>query len=522
MGVFSSFGENHLREPQEDAPLAERPQSARDRVFFAVYALAVALSISVWFVAVRAPLWLDETGTYWGINAGFPGIWSRQFQTLSSTEYAYLLWASTKLIGTSEIALRIPSILAMLGAVYLLYRAARELFSRDCAILAALIFSINPIVAFAAIDVRPYAFAALATNATILILFRLRRNSSNWLAALFGLSAACIVWFHFLFIVILPALVLCFFVLKVGDHKVVWKQFGVALATFAVAFLPVVPLMMFLLRSSLTHVSEPAPTLLLLAWTLAPGWLLPCLCGTGFAAFLISALARRRDLENPYRGGPILLCASLALIPVLILYGVSAATSVHIHATRYLLIAVPGISLCWAMLVSALRPRALQLLFCVALVIITAWLSYNSPRLRQHLYSYKYALEAAEQSASADDATVLLCSDFPESNYVEMPLGSAKESKFFAPLSYYKLSVPVVPLPRDLNEEAIRVSSRFLKEAASKHERFLAVAHQHSYKTLVWLTQSAVTNYSVRELGTFDDIKVLEFIPRALVVPRRD
>lgn len=523
MEFFSSSRENQFNDSQENDRSAGRPRSARDGAFFAVYALAVALSISAWFVAVRAPLWLDETGTYWQINGGFQQIWPRQFMTLSSPEYAYLLWVSTKLIGTSEITLRIPSILAMLGAVYLLYRAARELFSRDCAILAALIFCIDPIVAIAAIDSRPYAFAALATNATILILFRLRRDTSNWLAALFGLSAACIVWFHFLFIVILPALALCFFVLKTGTRKAAWRQFGVALATFAVAFLPVIPLMMFLLRSSQTHVSEPAPTLLRLAWTLAPGWSLPCLCGTGFAAFLVYALGQRhRDIKNPYRGEPILLCASLALIPVLILYGVSAVTPIHMNASRYLLIAVPGISLCWAMLVSALRPRALQLLFCVALAIITVWLSYNAPRSRQHLYSYKYALEAAEQSASGDDAPVLICSDFPESNYVEMPLDSAKESKFFAPLSYYKLSVPVVPLPRDLNGEAIRVSSLFLKEAASKHERFLAVAHRHSYKTLGWLTQSAAVNYSVRELGTFDEIKVLEFIPRPPIVSRRD
>src|ERR1035438_3582152 len=222
MEVVSSISEGRIENPQKKSALLRHLRFSRDLVVYAIYALAITASISMWFIALRAPLWVDETGGYWQIVAGFSEIWPRQFLTLSSPEYSYLLWLSTKLIGTSEIALRIPSILAMLGAVYLLYRAARELFSRDCAILAALIFSINPIVAFAAIDVRPYAFAALATNATILILFRLRRNTSNWLAALFGLSAACIVWFHFLFIVILPALALCFFVLKVGDHKVVW------------------------------------------------------------------------------------------------------------------------------------------------------------------------------------------------------------------------------------------------------------------------------------------------------------
>jgi len=512
---FSSIGENQFKESQVNDRSAACPKSVRDRVFFAIYALAAALSVSVWFLAIRSPLWVDEAATYWQINAGFSEIWPRQFLTFSSPEYGYILWLSSKLFGTSEFALRIPSILAMLVAGYLLYRAARELFSRDCAILATIIFCVDPIVVFAANDVRPYAFAVLSANAAILILFRLRRSSSNWLAALFGLSAACIILFHFLFIVILPALGLCFFVLKMGDRKVAWRQFGAALATFALAILPVLPLTISLFHNANSHVSEPAPTLLRLAWTLAPEWLLPCLCGTGFAAFLVSALApQRRDLRRQYESTPILLCAYLALIPVLILYGVSAVTSFHMNTPRYLLIAVPGISLCWAVLVDAFRPRSIRLLFCVAFVMITAFFSFSSPLSRRHQVSYKYALEAAERSASVDGAPVLICSNFPESNYVEMPLDSAKESKFFAPLSYYKLSVPVVPLPEDLNGEAIRVGSRFLKEAASKRERFLAVAYQTSYRTLDWLTQSAAATYTVRELGTFDDTKVLEFIPR--------
>jgi hypothetical protein len=95
-----------------------------------------------------------------------------------------------------------------------------------------------------------------------------------------------------------------------------------------------------------------------------------------------------------------------------------------------------------------------------------------------------------------------------------MPLETAKDSVFFMPLSYYKLSVPVVPLPRALNGEARRVGSQFLQGATQKHERFLALAFQPSYETLIWLAQNAATRYSVRELGTFDGIKVLEFAPR--------
>ncbi len=492
-------------------------RSIQDYVFSAIYFLALVASISMWFIAVRAPLWLDETGSYWQISAGFLGIWPRQLVSLSFPAYSYILWFSTKIIGASEIALRIPSIFAMLGAVYLLYLAARELFDREISLIAAIIFCLHPIVIFASIDVRPYAFAVLTTNAAILILLRLRRNDSNGLAALFGLLAAWIVWFHFLFATILPALVLCFFIVKIGDRKALWRQFRVAFAVFLLAFLPVIPGLVSISRTSKSHVFELAPNLADLVWTLAPGYLLLIF---GMTALVVAVIAQS-DQQIHFQRWQILLCASLAFLPILILYGVSAETSIHCFVARHRVVAAPGIALCWALILSPFRFRAVRLLFCVALMATTAYQYYSSPSSGQHGYTWKYALEAAEKNASADNAPVLICSDYPEADYVEMPLNSAKNSPFFTPLSYYRLSVPVVPLPRALNDEAMRVGSRFLQEAATKHERFLALAYQPSYRTLDWLAQSAAATHTVRKLGVFDDIEVLEFVPRTEAVASR-
>jgi hypothetical protein len=69
--------------------------------------------------------------SYWQINAGFGQIWPRQFPSFCFPAYTYILWLSTKIIGTSEIALKIPSLLAMLGQPICCICAARELFERD-------------------------------------------------------------------------------------------------------------------------------------------------------------------------------------------------------------------------------------------------------------------------------------------------------------------------------------------------------------------------------------------------------
>ena len=130
----------------------ERPTAILARL---VYPASLLASLSIWLLAVRAPLWLDETLSYWQVSGGFGKIWSRSAQMPSSIGYLYTLWAAKSILGSQEIALKIPSMLAMLGAAYFLFRIARELFDREIAFLACIFFCTHPQVVFAATDARP-------------------------------------------------------------------------------------------------------------------------------------------------------------------------------------------------------------------------------------------------------------------------------------------------------------------------------------------------------------------------------
>ncbi len=489
-----------------------------DRAAYAIYALALAASIALWFLAIRAPLDLDETGSYWQISAGLAKIWPRQFFFPSSLAYSYLLWFWTRLFGTSEIVLRIPSVLAMLGAVYLLYRSAREMFDSESALFAAVVFSLHPLIHFASIDIRPYAFAALAINAAIFILLRLRRNDSNWLAALFGLAAACVVWFQYLFAVILPVLVVCFFATKLSSRRTAWRQFGVALAVFAVAFLPTVPELRFLFHTSKTHVLAPWPVMDVLVLLLAPALMAPVyLCFELIVLLANKFSTPQRDLLRHLDRPQTLLCAALGLAPVLILLGVSLSTPVPVFIPRYSLVSVAGVALFWGLIFGRFRSRLIRLLLCISVVAMFGLLELSSPSSRLHDVQgpWKYALEAVERNASSAHAPVVMCSGFIESDFMQMPVGSAKTSALFAPLSYYPLSVPVVPLPMNLNRETVRVGSAFLAQAAKKKERFLALAYSGSFDTLHWLQQKASAAYTFRQLRAPGGFEILEFLPRS-------
>jgi hypothetical protein len=493
---------------QTEAPQRQLPGGLPGAVQSAIYALTLALALSTWFIEIRAPLWLDETVSMFLIKGGWAGILSRQVWP-DAPAYSCLLWLWTRVMGTGELMLRISSVLPMLAAVYLLYRAARELFDQDVAFVAAIVFCLHPIIIFAAIDVRPYAFAALTINATILTLVHLRHNNSNWLAALFGLLAASIVEFQLLFAAILPALAVCFIASKVGDRKTLWRQLSIALAVFALAFLPAIPRLQYMMHTSGTHVFSEAPRLLQLVSTITVRGLVIVL-----VVFLLVATARRSlDLRNHADPWTVSLCTSLALVPILILYGLSVGTSIHVFVPRYRLVAVPGIALCWALVVSWINSRALRMFFCTALVVVAACVCFTAASFHRHMYSWKDALAFAEKNASVDNAPVLICSDLPEADHMRMPVGPAiEESGILPPLSYYKLTVPVAPLPRALNEEAIRAGTVFLQQEAQR--RFLAMAFRESYGTLNWLTNAAAASHTVHELGVFDGVKVLEFVPR--------
>lgn len=503
---------------------AHTPATTRAN-YLALYLLALLASISIWFLAIRAPLWLDETGTYWMISGGLHRIWAYRILDLIFPTYSYLLWAWTRIFGHSVVVLRSFSILAMLGAASLLYLAARRLFNRETALIAAFLFCLHPITIYEAVDVRPYAFVALAASLSIWLLLRLRHSRSLTLAALFGISVALPIWFHTLAATFAPAMLVAFFLVKSGSRRDLWRQLAVSLAAFTVAFLPLIPGILYLLHTGKSHVFEPPPTLYSLFWTLAPGGLPFVYSVFATVALIVVALKPRNATPAPRPAEPfpptrsLLICATIGLIPVLILYGVSATTSIHTFVSRHRMDAIPGIALLSAWLVSRFRPSVLRPLFCLALAALTLNAYWNSPLARDHNYTWKYALQSVETQAAPTHSPVLICSDYPEADYARLPPGPANNSRFLAQLSYYKLTVPAYVLPRSLTPAALRIGSRFLQSAAEARHSFFALGHDASYPVLDWLSTQAAANFTVHKIGIYDGVKVLEFTPRPAPEP---
>jgi 4-amino-4-deoxy-L-arabinose transferase-like glycosyltransferase len=501
-----------------EAKVTSRPNY--DRWLATAYGFALLVCISLWLLAVRAPLWTDETLSYWQIAGGFKEIWARSIQGNSFAAYAYILWFTKTVFGDKEIVLRIPSILAMVAAVYVFYKCARELFDWDVALIAAMVFTLPRGIAFAAIDVRPYPFALLVTNLTILLFLCWMKTHSTRDAALFGVAAAGIFYFHYLFASILLALAVYYVLTRFSHLRNDSPQIAVVLGCFALFLLPVLPRLKYIYQTRTMHSFAPAPQW---TWIFVPPlqwsgiWegLNP---GTGqlliVAGILLLAVVAHR-LVRPYREvlGKLLLCVSLALVPIFVLYAISVNTSVHVFIPRYLLVAVPGTALCWGWLCSIIDSRALRSFFCIAFVGLGAFQSYTSPLARWHEASWKEALAIADANAAADGAPVLMCSPLVEADFLPMPPVPV-ESVLYSPLSYYKVNARIVPLPRSLTDEAQRQVKQFLLKAAMERSRFVVLAPRGPSQAILDFTAYYSHNaYTTRLLGLFEDIWVVEFDP---------
>ncbi|HTZ98309.1 MAG TPA: glycosyltransferase family 39 protein [Terriglobales bacterium] len=477
-----------------------------------IYPAALLASLSIWFLALRAPLWLDETLAYWQVSGGLAKVWTRSQLMPSSVGYLYILWFAKSILGSSEMALKIPSLLAMLGAVYFLFRASRELFDQETAFIASIFFCLEMNVTFAATDARPYGFALLATNLAIFAFVRWMSGREVRQALFFGSAAASILYFHYLFSAILPAFAVYYLVARGRSVRQDVRQLAAAVGSFTLLSLPLFVRVAHLYQTRVTHVVQEMHHPFLTALnTLSP---LQVLIGFVVVA-LLAGLVRKIELPGREDWPAILLPFLLALVPAGVLFGVSAVTPAHLVIPRYLTVVAPGSALAWAMLTRCIDSPVLRKLFLVGLVGVTMFETFNSPDSRRHELSFKKSHAFVNANVGRDNATVLVFSAFIESDYEALPIDRKAENALLSQIDYYPINAPIVMLPMDLNDEARRIGSESVIAAAQRRQRFLVIAAPTSYKTVNWLIHYSRGAFDAQMLAELDEIIVVEFRPAA-------
>jgi 4-amino-4-deoxy-L-arabinose transferase-like glycosyltransferase len=155
----------------------------------------------------RQSLWYDEAVT--ALRVLHPSL-SATTSAVAHVEntpplYYLLLWASTRVLGTSVIALRCISAAAGVGLVAVAWAIGRELGSRRAAVVLAAIVAVNPLFVWYSQEARAYELFALLGALSFLFFLRARRapvpgNLVGWAAC----SALALLSHYFALFLVVP------------------------------------------------------------------------------------------------------------------------------------------------------------------------------------------------------------------------------------------------------------------------------------------------------------------------------
>lgn len=143
-------------------------------LMFVVALVGAGYPVLSWDEIATADVASRPTGQIWRLIQGVDGVFA---------PYYLFMHGWTAVFGTTDIVLRLPSILAMSGAVALTGEVGRRFFGSLSGALAGLLLCLMPNTSRYAAEARPYAFACLFAVLAVLLLDRAvhRPSFRRWL-----------------------------------------------------------------------------------------------------------------------------------------------------------------------------------------------------------------------------------------------------------------------------------------------------------------------------------------------------
>lgn len=153
--------------------------------------------------------WYDEAFT--PIHVLHPSLWAT-LRSVVHTEntpplWYVIEWADSRVLGTGEIALRLPSALAGIATVPVAWAIARELSSRRAAIVCAALVAVNPLFVWYSQEARAYALFVLMAALALLCFLRALREPTSKRMAVFALTGALALLTHYFAVFLLIGMV---------------------------------------------------------------------------------------------------------------------------------------------------------------------------------------------------------------------------------------------------------------------------------------------------------------------------
>ncbi len=427
---------------------------------------------------IASSLWLDETATYWVIKDGLNNLFPRAWEwTGASALYDLTAWAShflAPVIGF-EAALRLPSVLATVVAVYLIYQLGRRLADRRAGMLSAIAFLCIYQVAFAAIDARPYALGLALLLASMLYFLKFLDSPKVLYAIVYVAASALLVYTHYLL-----ALGLVAQLVHGWRHR--RKLASLWLAVGALC-LPLSGHVLNLYNTRKAHIFSAPPELSFLLTAITPPVLV--------AAVFLAAILFERPAA-PSRRIPRFFLLVWCFFPSAFLFLLATFTDIRLFLPRYLLSAAPALALLAGCALS--RLARVGLASATLLVVFTVTYQLGSSHTSE---DWRGATAALNAQAAPEDP-VLVASEFVEGTLPDIN----RRDVLYAPQLAYPIShmfrLPNVPIQSALPENL----------DGAKRVFFLGFQRQMDYARFL---AQRLPGYRAQRLGSFGDVVLVRF-----------
>jgi 4-amino-4-deoxy-L-arabinose transferase-like glycosyltransferase len=489
---------------------------SRERVFYQL--LTAWAVLTLWVLPIRSSFWLDETGTYWIIKDGLANLFARAMEWSGQSPLYYLVaWLAHFVPGRTEVILRLPSLMAMIAAAWLLYKLATRLFDAETAPFVVLVLVCSEHVAFAAADARPYALALLLLIASTWMLVRWLDSGRLLHAAGYVLLTALTIYAHPLFAIALAGHAV-YALYRMRDLRAV-KPPALLAAWMATGLLslPLIRQLSAMYGTRGSHLLAAIPGLSDFLAALTP----PPVAAPVALGFLIGWLSSARpsmqgDKNIAAPGESVILAVGWALLPVTTLYLFSVFTESYLFVPRYYVSASPGLALLFGWVIRGaptMRGRAIA----AAVLVICATLTFGSP---QHGHEdWAAAMAKVRALTTAGDTPILMASGFSEATDPDTLTTPGLRDVLFAPLALYPAGGRVIGLPSRLDEKSMLYLDSIVAADLQYRKRFVLVCEWNERITYnLWIRgRLAPEGFRSESQGNFGDIGVLLFTrgPRA-------
>lgn len=337
---------------------------------------AILLALVFGFIMLGVkPLHLDEVATY--MIADGSGVWNKLWRYEGNMWLYYALMHLWTAFGSSELLLRMPSVL--FGALSLIpvYLFTRVLMGIRIARLTIYLLALHVLFVRDMQFARGYALVLLLTSlATLLVLMMNRKNASFWMVIAYATTGLLAVYTH-----VYAAFILAAHGVYILLHGTKESIFRIVSAGFIVA-IGVIPLALSPAFKSgqIDWITPPNAYALAAALvTLLGDWLpLAVLAGSVLGGWIVRT--RARFLIQPEYQLVVLLTGLPFVMAALFSWVVKP-----IFSPQYLVVSLPAVMIVLAAAVSSFRNTILRrviiaLLVCASLIRLGYWYSGTPQR----------------------------------------------------------------------------------------------------------------------------------------------